>query len=136
MRSNYEYVRLLCFLIALFCFVGHGYAKKTKMKCLTLNLRYDNESDGVNKWANRKERVLQFVKDEAADIISLQEVLERQLNELDGALDDYAHVGVGRDDGKTRGEYSPIFYKKEKYEKLDDGCFWLSEHPDSVGSVG
>lgn len=99
-------------------------------------MRFDNKGDGINKWDNRKERVSQFLNDEAADIICLQEVLSRQLSDLDGALDDYAHVGVGRDDGKTRGEYAPIFYKNKKYENLEEGNFWLSEHPDSVGSVG
>lgn len=111
-------------------------AKKIQMKCITLNLRFDNKGDGINKWDNRKERVSRFLNDEAADIICLQEVLNRQLNDLDGALDDYSHVGVGRDDGKTRGEYAPIFYKKKKYEKQEAGTFWLSEFPDSVGSVG
>jgi endonuclease/exonuclease/phosphatase family metal-dependent hydrolase len=106
------------------------------MKCVTLNLRYDNKGDGINKWDNRKEGVFQFMKDEDADIICFQEVLNRQLKDLNAAQDLYAYVGVGRDDGKTRGEYAPIFYKKEKYEKLEDGTFWLSEHPDSVGSVG
>ena len=126
----------LILLIVLPCFTYECQAKKIQMKCITLNLRFDNKSDGINKWANRKERVFQFVSDEDADIVCLQEVLNRQLKELDGALDDYAHVGVGRDDGKTRGEYAPIFYKKEKYEKLENGTFWLSDHPDSVGSVG
>lgn len=111
-------------------------AKKIKMKCITLNLRFDNKRDGINKWDNRKERVSQFLNDEVADVICLQEVLNRQLNDLDHALNDYAHVGVGRDDGKTRGEYAPIFYKKKKYEEQEAGTFWLSEHPDSVGSVG
>lgn len=129
-------MRHLWCILALLCFVGHGYAKRIELKCITLNLRYDNRGDGINKWDNRKERVSQFLNDEAADVICLQEVLNRQLNDLDGALDDYEHVGVGRDDGETRGEYVPIFYKKKKYEKREAGTFWLSEHPDSVGSVG
>lgn len=126
---------LLCFVALLSCVVNI-HAKKIKMKCITLNLRYDNKGDGVNKWDNRKEGVFQFMKDEDADIICFQEVLNRQLKDLDASQDLYAHVGVGRDDGKTRGEYAPIFYKREKYEKLEDGTFWLSEHPDSAGSVG
>ena len=130
--------RLICFvlLVIFSCFSYECQAKKIQMKCITLNLRFDNKGDGINKWDNRKERVSQFLNDEAADIICLQEVLSRQLSDLDGALDDYAHVGVGRDDGKTRGEYAPIFYKNKKYENLEEGNFWLSEHPDSVGSVG
>ena len=77
-----------------------------------MNLSTDNEGDGINKWDNRKERFSHFLNEEAADVIYLQEVLNRQLNDLDGALNCYANAGVGRDDGKTSGEYSPIFYKK------------------------
>jgi endonuclease/exonuclease/phosphatase family metal-dependent hydrolase len=50
-------------------------------------------------------------------------------------LPEYAYVGVGRDDGKTGGEYSPVFYKKERFELLDSGTFWLSETPDTP-SIG
>jgi hypothetical protein len=40
-----------------------------------------------------------------------QEVLHNQLHDLEALLGPrFGHVGVGRDDGKTRGEYSPIFY--------------------------
>jgi endonuclease/exonuclease/phosphatase family metal-dependent hydrolase len=42
------------------------------------------------------------------------------------------HIGVGRKDGKTKGEYSPIFYQKEKYKLLKSNTFWLSETPDTV----
>ena len=43
-------------------------------------------------------------------------------------------VGVGRDDGKEKGEYSAIFYKKEKFDVLKQNTFWLSETPDVPGS--
>lgn len=136
--SRTWHIGLFCvvLLVVLPCLAYECQAKKIQMKCITLNLRFDNKEDGINKWDNRIERVSQFLNDEAADVICLQEVLNRQLNDLDGTLDGYAHVGVGRDDGKTRGEYAPIFYKNKKYENLEEGTFWLSEHPDSVGSVG
>ena len=38
----------------------------------------------------------------------------------------YAYIGIGRDDGKQAGEYSAIFYKKDKFKVLDHGDFWLS----------
>ena len=43
------------------------------------------------------------------------------------ALPDYDYIGVGRDDGKEKGEYSPIFYKRERFKLLDSGHFWLAE---------
>ena len=51
-------------------------------------------------------------------------------------LNAYAEVGVGREDGKTKGEYSPLFYKKDRFEVLDSNTFWLSQYPDSVGFIG
>ena len=136
MINSNEHMRPIWCLLALLCFVGHGNAKKCKMKCVTLNLRCDNRGDGINKWDNRKDMVLQLLKDEDPDVICFQEVLDRQLKDLKDNQSVFEHVGVGRDDGKARGEYAPIFYKTDKYIKVGDGTFWLSEHPDSVGSVG
>ena len=66
-----------------------------------------------------------------------QEVLHNQLLDLAELLgDDYAHVGVGRDDGKEAGEYSPIFFDKTKFELVRWKTVWLSETPEKPGSVG
>jgi len=45
-------------------------------------------------------------------------------------LDGYDYIGVGRDDGKERGEYAAIFYKKDQLRLLDSGNFWLSPTPE------
>lgn len=131
----------LCLRICLFIVACQGVcvkvcAKVVKIKCITLNLRYDNKWDGANKWDNRKQQVLSFIEEENADIICLQEVLNRQLVDINAFQNSYSYVGAGREDGKTKGEYAPIFYKKTKYIKVEDGIFWLSEHPDSIGSIG
>jgi len=66
----------------------------------------------------------------------MQEVLKSQFDDLSNRLSrDYGCIGVGRNDGKTSGEYAPIFYKKDRFILLDSGCFWLSETPDKP-SVG
>ena len=57
---------------------------------------------------------------------------EQLLDILDG-LDGYDYIGVGRDDGKTAGEYAAIFYKTDRLRLLDQGNFWLSETPDRPG---
>lgn len=50
-------------------------------------------------------------------------------------LDGYKYVGVGRDDGKTKGEFSAIFYNTLKFDVLKEKTFWLSETTDII-SVG
>jgi endonuclease/exonuclease/phosphatase family metal-dependent hydrolase len=60
-------------------------------------------------------------------------VLHVQLIDMQARLDGYDYIGVGRDDGKTQGEYEAIFYKRACLRLLDQGHFWLSETPDKPG---
>jgi len=57
------------------------------------------------------------------------------MQDLLAGLTDYSAVGVGRDDGKTKGEYSAIFYKKDELRLIEASTFWLSNTPEKV-SVG
>jgi endonuclease/exonuclease/phosphatase family metal-dependent hydrolase len=65
----------------------------------------------------------------------MQEVLQHQLLYLNDALQDFSYVGVGRDDGKTKGEYSPILYNKNNLKLIETSTFWLSESPEKI-SIG
>lgn len=93
------------------------------------NIRYNNPGDinNGNGWKERFPIITQLVLFHDFDIWGAQEVLNDQLNNLLSAATDYTSIGVGRDDGETKGEYAPIFYKKEKFELLNSGQFWLSE---------
>jgi endonuclease/exonuclease/phosphatase family metal-dependent hydrolase len=97
---------------------------------MTFNIRYNTERDGINKWDNRKDRAADMLKFYDIDICGMQEALAGQINDLQERLPDYEHFGVGRDDGKEKGEFSPIFYKKNKFKLLKQATFWLSETPD------
>lgn len=101
---------------------------------MTYNIRFDNPNDGENAWPNRKNKVFTLLKQYDADVIGIQEALDHQLNEIISALPEYAFIGVGRDDGKTKGEYSAILYKKDKFTVSDSETFWLSETPKVPGS--
>ena len=105
------------------------------LKVISYNVRYNNPNDGVNIWDNRKSTVTEFISNEAADFVGMQEVLNSQLTDLMGSLKEYDYVGVGRDDGKNKGEYSPILFNKNKYKVLKSNTFWLSETPNKI-SVG
>lgn len=120
-----------------------GEAKKTvdpsegvKLNVMTFNIRYDNPDDGVNNWKNRKDRAANAVKFYDADILGTQEVLSNQLADLKKRLPEYTAIGVGREDGKEEGEYSALFFKKDRFEELESGTFWLSETPEVAGSLG
>ena len=102
---------------------------------MTYNLRFNTPNDGPNWWELRKEWVADQVNYYAPDVMGIQEGKHEQVTFLDSALINYDFVGVGRDDGKTGGEYSAVFYNAEKLEVLESGTFWLSETPNKV-SVG
>ncbi len=123
-------------LILLLCVISLSSVSQTEsLKMMTYNIRYDNPGDGENTWSKRKV----FLSDQMAynqpDIFGIQEGLYRQVQYLDSVFVAYEYIGVGRDDGKTKGEYSAIFYNKEKLNVLKEGTFWLSETPNEI-SVG
>lgn len=103
-----------------------------EIKVMSFNIRLDVEADGENKWSLRKDKVAGLMNYYEADFIGGQEVQHHQLQYLLQNLKGYAHIGVGRDDGKEGGEYSCIFYNKEKFNVIQQSTFWLSPTPDSV----
>ena len=104
------------------------------IKVMTYNIRYDAPGDGVNQWPKRTDKVYDLIKKYDPDVIGLQEVLHHQLTDLLQNLPAYGYIGVGRDDGKTKGEYSAILFKKDRLKAMDQNTFWLSETPGVAGS--
>lgn len=127
---------VLLLLWSVFSLTLPATAKGLIVKWATFNVRYDNPEDSLNNWKYRRDKVAGFVKTQHIDICGMQEVLHNQLEDLKARLPEYAVVGVGRDDGKTAGEYSPLFFRKDKFELLDSHTFWLSQYPDSAGFIG
>lgn len=109
-------------------------ANAQSIKVMTYNIRLDHASDGVNQWPNRKNKVFDLIRKFDPDVFGVQEALPNQMDDLAQNLLDYHYIGVGRDDGKRKGEFSAIFYKKKKYKLIDQNTFWLSETPDVPGS--
>ena len=99
----------------------------------TYNLRLDNKGDVGNLWQDRSPYVANLIRYHSFDIFGTQEGLPNQLDDLSNALPQYARYGKGRDDGSDKGEHSAIFYKKDKFQLLASGDFWLSETPEKPG---
>jgi len=129
-----------CLLLALIaislCCSISASGQDDSFRIMTFNIRFDNPSDGINAWENRKDFVTVTLLELSPEVIGMQEVLEHQATYIDENLPGYAYVGVGRDDGRTAGEYSPVFYKQDRFEVIDWGTLWLSETPYDTGSVG
>ena len=102
---------------------------------MSYNIRYDNSWDDLNNWEIRKDKVVEIFTDYNPGIIGIQEGLINQIQYIDSSLINYDHFGVGRDDGKSKGEFCSIFYDRNRYMLNDHSTFWLSEMPDHV-SVG
>lgn len=105
------------------------------MTAMTYNIRFDNPEDGENAWDLRKAGLVNQLKFYEPDVFGIQEGEYHQVQYIDEALPDYAYVGVGREDGKTGGEFSSIHYDTKRLRVLEQGTFWLSDTPSEV-SIG
>jgi endonuclease/exonuclease/phosphatase family metal-dependent hydrolase len=97
---------------------------------MSFNIRYDNPGDGENRWDLRKNMVCEEIDSLAPDFLGLQEALLNQCKDIEKGTKGYKWVGVGRDDGEEKGEFSPIFYNRKKWKLLLWNTFWLSETPE------
>lgn len=80
----------------------------------------------------RQERVKTVINTYLPDMFGVQEASPTWMTYLNNNLSGtYAYVGNGRD-GNNSGEYSAIFYKKDKFTLLDSGTKWLSDTPNVV----
>lgn len=123
-------------LLLAFGFSSGLYASDPVIKVLTYNIRWANPDDAPNTWSARKQNVFSIIRNSKADVFGLQEAILEQVTDLENAFPDFARVGVGRDDGKTAGEYSPLFFNEHKYKMITSGTFWLSQTPMVAGSRG
>ena len=98
-------------------------------KLMTYNIRYANPNDGENYWENRKEKLAGLILYYEPAFLGIQEGLLHQVEFLDSCLANYDYIGVGRDDGKQKGEFCALYYDTREYRVVIDSTFWLSETP-------
>jgi endonuclease/exonuclease/phosphatase family metal-dependent hydrolase len=113
------------------------------IKVMSFNIRFSygkpQEPAVENDWTDpqfpRRERAIRVIQEYGPDLLGVQEARDLQINDLRSALPEYEFYGIGRDDGKTEGEYSGIFYRKDRFSQKDAGSFWLSETPETPGTT-
>ncbi|TZF92612.1 endonuclease/exonuclease/phosphatase family protein [Chryseobacterium panacisoli] len=97
---------------------------------MSFNIRLSVESDKDNAWPKRKQDVADLLTYYHPDYFGVQEALPEQMKDIKTGLKNYDYIGVGRDDGKEKGEFSAIFYDTNKLGVVKSGTFWLSETPE------
>jgi endonuclease/exonuclease/phosphatase family metal-dependent hydrolase len=129
-------VSLTCRIVlsSLFSLLSLPLAAQAPLRAVTFNIRYGTANDGAHAWPNRRAHVITTIRDHAPHILGLQEALHFQLEELRGALPRYQMVGVGRDDGATKGEYAAIMVDTARFAIESSGTTWFSDTPEVPGS--
>lgn len=106
-----------------------------ELNVMTFNIRYGTANDGANSWSSRKEMAYNVLRKYNPGIVGMQEAYRFQIDDFRKALPKYNEIGVGRDDGKTKGEYSNILYRGDLYDVNESGTFWFSDTPEVPGSI-
>lgn len=105
------------------------------LRVMSFNVRVRTVLDILgNNWALRRGLLVETIRDFNPDLLGVQECLAVQGDYLRKELPGYGFIGAGRDDGRRDGEMCGVFYKTEKFQKLDAGHFWLSDSPKEPGS--
>ena len=121
--------------IAAFALMSIACNRTSEIKVMSYNIRLSSgtiKADSIYHWEHRKQASLNLMHEENPTVFGLQEACPDQMDYMVENLPEYGYIGVGRDDGKRKGEFMSIFYKKEEVELIDGGTFWLSETPDQV----
>lgn len=128
--------KLLLPLLSLLFMVSCG-QRELNIRAATYNVRYDAAADATNgdSWAERKEAVVKLIRDYDFDIFGTQEANDNQMPEFAAMLPEYDYIFHPYGNINRYGHNCITFFKREKYELLDQGTFWYSQTPDTE-SVG
>lgn len=102
------------------------------LRVMSFNIRWDSELDTPpeNSWERRKSYVSSMIRFHRMDLVGLQESSKDQVHDLEKLMPEYGWYGVGLEDGKDKGPFDAIFFRKSRLELLNHSHFFLSSTPD------
>lgn len=108
-------------------------ANAEKLRIMTFNVPKGNiPAVGLNTWENRAKAIGEFLRKTKPDILGMQEPVASELSDLLALIPGYSMIGVARDDGNARGEFTPIIYRNDRFAVEHSGTYWLSTTPNRV----
>jgi endonuclease/exonuclease/phosphatase family metal-dependent hydrolase len=108
-------------------------ADPAQIRVVTWNLHCGQEQGPPWKqfdWPVRKHALRAALEKAQPDILCVQEATPQQVAFLEEVLPGHQRVGVGRDDGKAGGEHCAIYFRRDRFEQIGSGTFWLEEPID------
>lgn len=120
------------FIVAAFVLLPQfASAQQGELKVMSYNIRLGSANDGTNSWMYRCGATLEMIEDQKPDVFGVQEAMADQVKFVDEFAKNYDYVGVGRTDGKSKGEHMAIYWNTKTVKMLKWGTFWLSETPET-----
>lgn len=112
-------------------------AAENALKVISYNIRQSHAlksdgkpADGTNAWMFRYPATLEMMDKEMPDVMGVQEMcLDQRELIYEYFNGKYKYVGVGREDGRKKGEMMAIWYNPKTISISKWGTFWLSETP-------
>ena len=128
-----KFTAILAAFLLMLPFISSAADKQEKdydLKVISYNIRMGAAKDGTNSWEFRYPATALMIEDQKPDVFGLQEAFSYQVRFIAENFKDYDNVGVGRDNGKDKGEFMSIFWNKKTVKMIKWGTFWLSETPE------
>ncbi len=111
------------------------------VKVGTFNVRLSSNGDWIadantpNAWPERKDGFVQVFRSLDVDVWGLQEVCPDQTAYFEKHLPEWEFFGDYRKADRKSGEASSVAFRKDRFDVIEKGTFWLSETPDVPGSM-
>jgi endonuclease/exonuclease/phosphatase family metal-dependent hydrolase len=109
-------------------------AQAELLRVMSFNVRFPSKDDGPNIWEKRRDILVRTIVEKDPDVMGTQELFHLQGQYIVEKAPAYAWFGISRR-GNHEDEHMGVFYKKEKLRVVESGNFWLSETPETPGSI-
>lgn len=138
MKKQHVYLLFIALAVSQCVCTPIGYAQQKKdcrdaLSVMTFNIRMNYKDDGPNNWPFRREYMTDLINHYQPDLLGAQECYYPQYKDMRRLLPDYESFGPV--EGRQGAESVAVFYRRDHFELLDSGTFWLSEtpHKQSLG---
>jgi len=103
------------------------------LRIMTCNIRCYGGNDGDDHWVHRKDFCAEVIRSRNPDIVCFQELWAEQFADLKPAFPEFDAYGM-IDEPQTMHPMNTIFYRRDVFQLLSAGGYWLSETPHVTGS--